>query len=100
MKIFSRISIDPLVCHGKPCVTGHRIPVVMVLELLAQEAEFPLPPRPAEDTDGEAQVRADIQARIFLYSLDTHAIVVSTRCCKDGASQPAGRVRLSNRAGR
>lgn len=45
-----------------------------LLELLAQEAEFPLPPRPAEDTDGEAQVRADIQARIFLYSLDTHAI--------------------------
>ena len=40
MKIFSRISIDPLVCHGKPCVAGHRIPVVMVLELLSQGLSF------------------------------------------------------------
>ena len=40
MKIASRISIDPLVCHGKPCVAGHRIPVVMVLELLAQGFSF------------------------------------------------------------
>ena len=45
-----------------------------LLELLAQETGFPLLPRPEEDTDDEAQVRADIQARIFLYSLDTHAI--------------------------
>ncbi|GAK49492.1 putative toxin-antitoxin system, antitoxin component [Candidatus Moduliflexus flocculans] len=40
MKVSSRISIDPLVCHGKPCVAGHRIPVVMVLELLAQGLSF------------------------------------------------------------
>lgn len=45
-----------------------------LLELLAQEAGVPLPPRPAEDTDDDAQVRADTQARIFLYSLDTQAI--------------------------
>lgn len=45
-----------------------------LLELLAQEAGFPLPPRPDEDAGDEAQVRADIQARIFLYSLDTQAI--------------------------
>ncbi len=50
-----------------------------LLELLAHEAGFPLPPRPAEDTDGEAQVRADIQARILLYSMDAQAISRAAR---------------------
>lgn len=53
-----------------------------LLELLTQEAGFPLPPRPAEDTDDHAQVRADIQARIFLYSLDTQAIRRAARVLK------------------
>ena len=30
-----RISIDPNVCHGKPCVRGTRIWVSLVLDLLA-----------------------------------------------------------------
>jgi uncharacterized protein (DUF433 family) len=31
----SRITVDPHVCHGKPCIRGLRYPVEMVLELLA-----------------------------------------------------------------
>jgi len=31
-----RIVIDPLVCHGKACVRGTRIPVAVVLDNLAQ----------------------------------------------------------------
>ncbi|MEX0794404.1 MAG: DUF433 domain-containing protein [Pirellulaceae bacterium] len=31
----SRITIDPAICHGKPCVRGLRYPVSMILELLA-----------------------------------------------------------------
>jgi uncharacterized protein (DUF433 family) len=31
----SRITIDPAVCHGKPCVRGLRYPVEMLLELLS-----------------------------------------------------------------
>lgn len=31
----SRITIDPDICHGKPCVRGLRYPVTMILELLA-----------------------------------------------------------------
>ena len=30
-----RITIDPAVCHGKPCVRGLRYPVENILELLA-----------------------------------------------------------------
>ena len=30
-----RITIDPLVCHGKPCLRGLRYSVTMILELLA-----------------------------------------------------------------
>ena len=31
----SRITIDPAVCHGKPCVRGLRYPVENVLQWLA-----------------------------------------------------------------
>ena len=31
----ARITIDPAVCHGKPCVRGLRYPVETLLELLS-----------------------------------------------------------------
>ncbi len=31
----SRITIDPAICHGKPCVRGLRYPVENILEWLA-----------------------------------------------------------------
>ncbi|KAA0227932.1 DUF433 domain-containing protein [candidate division KSB1 bacterium] len=30
-----RITIDPGICHGKPCIRGLRYPVEMILELLS-----------------------------------------------------------------
>jgi uncharacterized protein (DUF433 family) len=33
--LLSRITIDPAVCHGKPCVRGLRYPVEALLELLS-----------------------------------------------------------------
>ncbi|MFZ0427038.1 MAG: DUF433 domain-containing protein [Acidobacteriota bacterium] len=33
--LLARISINPNVCFGKPCVRGHRIWVALVLDLLA-----------------------------------------------------------------
>jgi len=30
-----RISVDPLVCHGEPCIRGTRIPVSVILDNLA-----------------------------------------------------------------
>src|SRR5213593_2803928 len=33
--LLSRITIDPAVCHGKPCVRGLRYPIETLLELLS-----------------------------------------------------------------
>ena len=34
-ELLQRISIDPSVCFGKPCVRGHRIWVSLILDMLA-----------------------------------------------------------------
>lgn len=36
--LLKRISVDPNVCFGKPCIRGHRIWVSLVLDLLASGA--------------------------------------------------------------
>ncbi len=33
--LLSRITIDPAICHGKPCIRGLRYPVETLLELLS-----------------------------------------------------------------
>ena len=33
--LLERITIDPKVCHGKPCIRGLRYPVDMILTLLS-----------------------------------------------------------------
>jgi len=33
--LLSRITVDPEICHGKPCVRGLRYPVEIILEYLA-----------------------------------------------------------------
>jgi uncharacterized protein (DUF433 family) len=35
MNTNSRITIDPEICHGKPCIRGLRYPVEVILELLS-----------------------------------------------------------------
>jgi uncharacterized protein (DUF433 family) len=34
-ELLARISYDPKICSGKPCIKGTRIPVHMILDLLA-----------------------------------------------------------------
>lgn len=34
-ELLSRISIDPAVCSGKPCIRGHRIWVSLIQDFLA-----------------------------------------------------------------
>ena len=33
--LLSRITVDPEICHGKPCIRGLRYPVESILEYLA-----------------------------------------------------------------
>ena len=33
-KLLSRITIDPEVCHGKPCIRGMRWPVEVIIDML------------------------------------------------------------------
>jgi uncharacterized protein (DUF433 family) len=38
--LLDRITIDPTVCHGKPCVRGLRYPVEILYELLSSGMSF------------------------------------------------------------
>jgi len=35
-----RIASDPRICSGKPCIKGTRIPVYLILDLLAAGEDF------------------------------------------------------------
>ena len=37
-ELLNRISIDPNICFGKPCIKGHRIWVSLILDYLASGA--------------------------------------------------------------
>ncbi len=65
-QLLERISINPQICHGKPCIKGTRIPVFVILDALAagmthHEIIEEYPPVTEED----------IQAVLFYASLVT-----------------------------
>ena len=39
--LLERISVDPDVCFGKPCIRGHRIWVSLILDMLADGMDIP-----------------------------------------------------------
>ena len=40
-ELLSRITVNPEICHGKPCVRGLRYPVEFLLELLSGDMTEP-----------------------------------------------------------
>ncbi len=38
-ELLKRITIDPDICHGKPCIRGLRYPVEMILDLLSSDMD-------------------------------------------------------------
>ncbi len=40
-ELLARISINPNICFGKPCIRGHRIWVSLILDLLATGMSIP-----------------------------------------------------------
>jgi uncharacterized protein (DUF433 family) len=51
--LLSRITIDPAICHGKPCVRGLRYPVEVLLDLLSSGMTFDEVLRDYEDLERE-----------------------------------------------
>ena len=39
-ELLSRITLDPDLCHGKPCIRGLRYPVETILKLLGSGMSF------------------------------------------------------------
>ncbi len=35
--LLARITVDPAICHGKPCIRGLRYPVELILDLLSAD---------------------------------------------------------------
>jgi uncharacterized protein (DUF433 family) len=50
-ELLDRITIDPAICHGKPCIRGLRYPVEVILELLSAGATIEDILRDYEDLD-------------------------------------------------
>ncbi len=40
-ELLKRVTVDPQVCHGKPCIRGLRYPVTMLLELMSSGMTHP-----------------------------------------------------------
>jgi uncharacterized protein (DUF433 family) len=40
MQLSERITIDPNICHGKPCIRGMRWPVEVILDMIEAEMSF------------------------------------------------------------
>jgi len=59
MKYNNRITINPNICHGKPCICGMRWPVEVVLDMLMSEMTI------AEILEDHPQLeKEDIQASL------------------------------------
>jgi uncharacterized protein (DUF433 family) len=53
MELQDRITIDPAICHGKPCIRGLRYPVETILELLSSGMSIDDVLRDYEDLERE-----------------------------------------------
>ena len=60
-QLLARITVDPNICHGQPCIRGLRYPVEFLLELLSGDmtAEQVLADYPDLERD-------DLRARLLL----------------------------------
>jgi uncharacterized protein (DUF433 family) len=53
MELQDHITIDPAICHGKPCIRGLRYPVETILELLSSGMSIDEVLRDYEDLERE-----------------------------------------------
>ena len=79
---FTRITIDPAVCTGKPCIRGLRFPVARLLGLMAagETREQILTAYPdLESEDIDESLRYAIYTGLGFYVLATVLFVLASR---------------------
>lgn len=74
--MLDRISIDPRVCHGKPCIRGTRVPIFVILDALAagmtyEKISEDYPPITSED------IRAALNYAALLANEEEIALVAA-----------------------
>ena len=72
-EIFQRISSDPDICHGKPCIKGTRIPVYLIVSLVAEgeSIESIIQDYPSLTPE---EIKAAIHYAVKLYEYETYAL--------------------------
>ncbi len=77
--MLNRISIDPRICHGKPCIKGTRVPVFVILGALASGMTY------EEVSDDYPPItNDDIKAALYYAALLANEEEVALRSDSDG----------------
>jgi uncharacterized protein (DUF433 family) len=72
--MFDRISINPKVCHGKPCIKGTRIMVSIILGLIEEGLNFTQIIEEYPELS-EKDIKAAIEyARLMIENEEIHAL--------------------------
>lgn len=61
-ELLNRITVDPAICHGKPCIRGLRYPVEFILEMLSG------PTTPAQFLQDYPDLQEDDLKAAFAYA--------------------------------
>lgn len=75
MSSIERITIDPEICHGKPCIRGMRWPVEALLDLIASEMTW----------DEILEDHPELEREDIIASLNYAKLLVSGKSFKQAA---------------
>ncbi|MBA4311528.1 MAG: antitoxin [Chlorobiaceae bacterium] len=72
--MFDRISVNPKICHGKPCIKGTRIMISVILGLVEEGLNFTQIIEEYPELS-EADIKAAIEyARLMIENEEIHAL--------------------------
>ena len=72
--MFDRISVNPKVCHGKPCIKGTRIMISVILGLVEEGLNFTQIIEEYPELS-EEDIKASIEyARLMIENEEIHAL--------------------------
>jgi uncharacterized protein (DUF433 family) len=75
MEYLERITIDPGICHGKPCIRGMRWPVEVIIDMLGSGMEI----------NEILEDHPELEREDILASLNYAKILVSGRAINEAA---------------